>query len=181
MYEHSREKRTAFLSRLKWQFHPCILGLSFLKNQKALSVVSAYSGPSWNCACSLLKIFHWRAYSIIYDAYPYCLFCCYALLMTTVCPSRQVGALEPRYYRWRVRHHVASQLWLGGGGVCPKPRLKGRRGRVVATSKLPAARAGHSGGYFFGRNWNEKRLFTMHDYSSFGLRYDWASWFIKIK
>ncbi len=23
-------------------------------------------------------------------------------------------------------------LWPGGGGVCPKPRLKGRRGRLIA-------------------------------------------------
>ena len=37
---------------------------------------------------------------------------------------------------------LTSLLDLGSGGddVCPKLRLKGRRGRVIATSKLPVTR-----------------------------------------
>jgi len=54
----------------------------------------------------------------------------YAGKMTMVCPFRQTGALEPLYNRMAYRHHAASRpLWPGGGGVCPRLRPKGCRGR----------------------------------------------------
>ena len=31
-------------------------------------------------------------------------------------------------------------LWPGGDGVCPKLRLKGRRGRITAAYQLPATK-----------------------------------------
>ena len=37
-------------------------------------------------------------------------------------------------------NHIASRLGSGGDGVCPKLRLKGRRGRITAASKLPVTR-----------------------------------------
>lgn len=54
----------------------------------------------------------------------------------------QTEAFKPLYNRMTYPKHVASQLWLGGGGVCPDLTVKGRRGRVVATLKLPVTRAG---------------------------------------
>ena len=47
-------------------------------------------------------------------------------------------------------------FWPGGGGVCPKLRLKGRRGRVTTASKLPATRS-NPGGFIF----NKRELFHM--------------------
>jgi hypothetical protein len=55
----------------------------------------------------------------------------------------RAGTLEPRNYRMTCPQFTSLLgLWPGGGGVCPKPRLKGRRGRVVTASKLPVTRAG---------------------------------------
>jgi len=35
----------------------------------------------------------------------------------------------------------SAPLWPGGGGVCPKPRLKGRRGCISTAYQLPVTRA----------------------------------------
>lgn len=54
--------------------------------------------------------------------------------------------------------HVASQLWLGGGGVCPDLTVKGRRGRVIATLKPPVTRVGQTLVIFYleQKNGNER-------------------------